>query len=442
MRRFLLLLALAFVPLVGFCDAGAPPPVSFDFAGVSLVTFGQATFKNLLDRDFVMSPEVVAMDRKISMHVKSLPVAEVPAFVESILAGQGIVSTLRDGVYYLTVKSATPVAAMLPVVDTTVAAAAPHAGVHIAPVDLGAGQARDGAAASVRRIDDVSDFYPLRNRSAEFVAAVIGAAFGRQAVAIAGSDLVLTAPKALLVKIKKLIAALDVAPRTIEVSASFVEVARSSSSSRGVSLVASVLGGKLSGSVGQVGASGVLSLGAANFQVVLDALESDGRFRQVSSGRVVGDEQEKMTLSVGDETPTISSTSKDNQGNPIQSVLYRPSGVILDVTSRVAGSGVLTLAVDGQISSFQSTVTGVSGSPTLIKRQVKTRVSVADGEVLVIGGLDDTKTVGAHSGLSFLPRSWGAGSSSDTHTDLVLILSARVLKRDAPAELPDAPAGS
>lgn len=450
--RKLLLLLLA-VPVFVFFPAFAAPspvaPVSLDFSGVSLVTVGQAVFRSLLDRDFVVAPDVVAMDRKISMHVKSLPVDELPAFIENILLDHGIVTTLRNGVYYLSSKnvggvvlpsvsglsSTGDVAAVAP---TSFAAVAPASGRTMFPRAAVAGDAVSGE----RHPDDISEVYPLRHRPPEFISAVVNSAFGLRASVVAGPDLVITGSKELVQKIRKLIVSLDVAPRTIEISASFVEVSRSAGAARGVSLVVSVLGAKLRGAIGGPGASAV-SLGAANFALVLDALENDGRFKQVSNSKVVGDELEKLVLSVGDETPTIGSTSRDQQGNAIQNVVYRPSGVILDVVSRVSGSGVLSLLVDGQISSFVATQTGVSSSPTLIKRQVKTRVSVADGEVLVIGGLDDTKSSRGSSGLSFLPRSWAMGSSSDSHTDLVLILSARVLKRDeVGGGAVDAPAGS
>jgi hypothetical protein len=73
-------------------------------------------------------------------------------------------------------------------------------------------------------------------------------------------------------------------------------------------------------------------------------------------------------------------------------------------------------------------VTGVTGSPTLVKRQVKTQVTVGDGEVILIGGLNDQQSSRSSSALSFFP-SWSAKSSSSSSTDLVLVLSAKVVKQ-------------
>lgn len=207
-----------------------------------------------------------------------------------------------------------------------------------------------------------------------------------------------------------------------------VEVTQNSSAGRGISLIASFLGTRFGAAVGTVNSATALSLKNTNFELVIDALNTDSRFKQISSSRIVGDEYEKLNLTVGDETPTVSSTGKDNSGNSVQNIVYRPSGVIVDVVPKVLGGGKISMAIDGQISSFKNTVTGVSGSPTLIKRQVKTVVTVSEGEVLMIGGLNDAQSAKTVSGLAFLPDAWATNSYSRVQTDLILVLAATIAK--------------
>lgn len=406
MNRFFLLLLLSLLPVFGF-SAPSSAPVAFDLAGVSVVSFLQATYKNLLGRDYVISPEVLAMDKRFSLSVKALDAVALPAFVDDFLLAQGVQSRKRAGIYYLDV-----VAPVLP---------ASSASLRSGVVGLSGegGLVGDGLPPV---FNPVRVYTPM-HRPAEFMVTVINSAFGAPYARLAGAVVVLSAPEARIDEVVRVVHSLDVGARTVEVSASFVEILRSDSSGRGLSLVASVLSSRFGAAFSST--AGSLSVSAGGFQLVLDALQADGRFKQVSNSRVLGDESERMSLTVGDETPTISSAGRDNQGNGVQNIVYRPSGVILDVLPRVLGSGRLSLLVDGQISSFQATVTGVTGSPTLIKRQVKTSVTVADGEVVIIGGLDDTKSSAGRSGFSFLPRSWAGGASSDSHTDLVLILSAK-----------------
>lgn len=209
-------------------------------------------------------------------------------------------------------------------------------------------------------------------------------------MAAAGSNVLITGSEARLKKMRKLLEAVDSLPKRVDVPVSWIEVTSNSATGRGLSLMANVLGAKLGMSLGAVGGSSAVSVKRANFELVIDALNTDGRFRQVSDSRVVGDDYEKLVLIVGDETPTI---------------------------ARLVG---------GQISSFKATATGVTASPTLIKRQVKTKVTVGDGDVLLIGGLNEQQSSGTSNALAFLPF-WPAKSDSSAQTDLVLMLSAKVL---------------
>lgn len=409
----------AAVALVSVLSVGVAAPVdaplSFNLAGVPVVAFLQATYKSVLHRDYVISPDVLAMEKRFTISVRDLPSASAPAFVDDLLMMQGIQSQKRGEIYYLTAAGAVPVVASLPVVASVSLAPAAQVPPEFVPLP-----------AVVEK--SVHVYAPL-HRPAEFMAAVINAAFAQPFASAAGSQVVLSVMPERLDDVLKLAQALDLAVHSVEVQASFVEVMRSDSSNGGLSLVASVLGAKFGVAVGLVGTGpGSVSIVGGNFQAVLSALQADGRFKQVSNSRVLGDDSKNMTLTVGDETPTVSSSGMDNAGNAVQNIVYRPSGVILDVLPRVLGSGRLSLLVDGQISSFQATSTGVTGSPTLVKRQVKTTVTVNDGEVVIIGGLDDKKSSYNRSGFSFLPRSWAGAVSSDTHTDLVLILSAKSTK--------------
>lgn len=414
-----LFISFIFFPLAVFAS-----PISFNFSEVSLLAFSQTTFKNLLHVDYVIAPDVLAMDRKITLSVADVEQSKVLEFVEGILRQQGIALENRSGVYYLVPLvrgDAAPVA-----VASLSAPVSPSAVVdsvvRVQPTVL----SEHGGA--IRKDDDESELYSPSNRSSDFLVSVVAASFGEKSVAAAGADVMITGSETQLKKMRKLLEAVDSLPKLVDVSVSWVEVTSNAGSGRGLSLMANVLGAKLGVSLGAVGSGSAVSLKSANFELVIDALNTDGRFKQVSNSRVVGDDYEKLVLTVGDETPTISSTGKDNSGNSVQNIVYRPSGVIVDVLPKVLGNGRIQLLVDGQISSFKSTATGVTASPTLIKRQVKTKVTVGDGDVLLIGGLNDQQSAGSSSALAFLPF-WPAKSESNSQTDLVLVLSAKVMAR-------------
>jgi len=419
------LLSLVFLPLLAFAK-----PVSFDFNAVSLVAFSQATFRGIMGRDFVISPDVLAADRRITINVKNIDQAEIPAFVTGILKQQGISVTERGGVYYL--DQASRVQPAQEGQQTAQELAQAMYGMPLSPREAAPSLARSSEPvqdrpAFGRAPDDESTVYVPKNRPSDFLASILNAGFGGRAAHVAGSRLVLSGAASDVKKMIALLDSVDVLPSRLDVSASWVEVARTDGVSRGFSLIANVLGTKLGISLGSVNSGSVISLRNTNFELVVDALNTDARFKQISNSRLVADEYEPVRLIVGDETPTVSSTGKDNSGNQVQNVVYRPSGVIVDVVPKVLASGRINMTIDGQISNFKATQTGVNGSPTLIKRQVKTAVTVGDGEVLLIGGLNDTNSTESSSGLPFLPARWSLTSGSRVQTDLVLVLSAKAI---------------
>lgn len=399
-----------FVILLALTNIAWAKPVSLELNGVPVSVFAQATFRGLLHRDYVMAPELVNGDKKITVNVAAIDEQEVPAFVENVLEQQGIAVMEKKGIYYLSLAKTMP--AVAPESTSSGTAAALESPISALPAELPP--------------EPASLVYQPQNRSSDFLVTVLSNAFGSRSAIVAGSNVLLSGTEKDIGKMVDLLSKLDAMPKLVDVSASWIEVTDTASSGRGISVMANVLGAKLGFALGPTSSASAISLRNANFQLVIDALNTDSRFKQVSNSRVVGDDYERLTLTVGDETPTIASTGKDNAGNTVQNIAYRPSGVIVDVTPRVLGNGRIRLVVDGQISNFKQTLTGVTSSPTLLKRQVKTTVTVGDGEVLLIGGLNDSQKSDTTSRWSFLPVGWGGKSGSSVNSDLVLVLSAKV----------------
>lgn len=402
-------------------------PVSLNFSAVPLVAFAEATYKSMLGVDYVIAPEVVTLEKKVTVNVKSIDSAKLAEFVANILLQQGVQVTPREGVYYLelaqilTPEQADQGKAVVPASPTPRSFDFDHVGARVVQ-RVG----EDGLPIVKKEEPTESTMFVPQNRPSDFIVDAINAGFGAKSSQVVGSRVMLTGTRDRLQKMMHLIADLDYLPKSVEVSASWVEVTHTTGAGLGISVAANVLGQKFAANLGTTSSGSALSLTGTNFQLVIDALNTDSRFKQVSNSRMVGDESQKISLIVGDETPTISSTSTNSAGNPVQNIVYRPSGIIIDVFPKVLGSGKINVALDGQISSFQATTNGVAGSPTLIKRQLKTDLTVADGEVLLIGGLNDTQSTKASTGWAFLPDSWSSKNDSGVQTDLVLVLSAKV----------------
>ncbi len=86
---------------------------------------------------------------------------------------------------------------------------------------------------------------------------------------------------------------------------------------------------------------------------------------------------------------------------------------------------VIGLDIVQQLSNFAKTDTGVNNTPTLIKREVSTSVSLNDDDIIVLGGLAENKTSKVRTGLSFLPDVFGSDSDERAKTDIIVVLQAR-----------------
>lgn len=224
-------------------------------------------------------------------------------------------------------------------------------------------------------------------------------------------------------RLTKLLAQVDVPTGEVMAKAYLVEVGKNETEGSALNMVLSLLKGKLELSIAGPVLGNALKLKTSNVELVASALNSDSRFRistapftRVRSGATA-------RLQVGQDVPVLGAVVTNSGGTSSQSVDYRNSGVIIEVAPKVRES-VIDLDLTQTVSDFVQTETGLVNTPTMNKREVRTSLTVEDGEVLVIGGLNQVKTESMKSGLWFLP--WPLSKSSgDRATELVLILELK-----------------
>ena len=96
---------------------------------------------------------------------------------------------------------------------------------------------------------------------------------------------------------------------------------------------------------------------------------------------------------MGNEIPVITRKSDSAQQvegttNIVQEVGYRKTGVQLEIKPLVQANGLVDLAISQQLSeALPSADTSLSGSPTILNRQISTSLTLRDGESLLMGGL-------------------------------------------------------
>ena len=173
---------------------------------------------------------------------------------------------------------------------------------------------------------------------------------------------------------------------------------------------------------------------------VLNTLESKTNVNVVSAPKLLVLNNQTAALQVGDQVPiaTQNSTSNFSNNSPtINSVEYRDTGVILKVTPRVNGSGLVLLDIAQEVSAVNlGAGTGGVGinSPTISTRRITTSVAVQDGEVLALGGLIRNSQTKGRAGLPFLSQIpvvgglFGKQTVTGGKTELIVLLRPRVIR--------------
>jgi len=224
-------------------------------------------------------------------------------------------------------------------------------------------------------------------------------------------------------QLEKLLVQVDDRPGEVMVRGVVYEVSSSDTDGSAFSLALNLLGGKLTGGLGSSNAlDNFVRFKNQTIDAVYSVLSSDSRFKVVSTPSLRVRSGGSGRFTVGQDVPVLGAVTYPGNGQPpVQSVEYRSSGVIFDLQPEVR-EAVVNLNVSQQVSNFVATDTGVNNSPTLIKREVKTALTLADGDIVVLGGLAENKESAGRSGLSFIPSWLHSKTNESSKTEILLVL--------------------
>lgn len=401
--------------------------VGMNFKGITPSAFADAVIRGVLGKDVVMSPEVMGMNTPITVNIRRVEPENVLPVLRATLATVGVKVEEKSGIFY--VERGMPQEAAHDPVSPVAATVSPQSS--LAPSSVVPG---DVPGQEVF-------YYAPRNRTPEFLAQVarlFGARLLQSSTGMVATEststntttsnrqkmdvLVYAVAPEKNDKLRALLEELDRPIAAVHVRAALLEYSNGTDATRSLSGVFDLLKGKLGITyTAGVKAANSLTISGASLSAVLSAVDGDNRFRYLAepSMRVVDGETAKLT--VGQDVPVRGSVSQDRNGNSLQSIEYKTSGVVLTLEPRIMKDAVL-LKVGQQISSFSTTTTSAIDSPTLRKREAQTVVSAAPGELIALGGMDTSEERHSSSGLSFLPSFLRGTSSSSSRSQVLLLL--------------------
>jgi len=151
-------------------------------------------------------------------------------------------------------------------------------------------------------------------------------------------------------------------------------------------------------------ATGALNLGAfllderIDLDVQLEAAESEGEGKVISSPRVVTLDNRKASIEQGVSIPFQTFENGDAKLEFIDAVLR------LDVTPHITQDRSIIMKIEVQRNAPDDSVPTPTGSPAIAKNEAETETLVKDGQTLVIGGIYVVRSSDRQSRVPYLHK--------------------------------------
>lgn len=177
--------------------------------------------------------------------------------------------------------------------------------------------------------------------------------------------------------------------------------------------------------------------GTATLGMLASAIESNGDGNILSTPNLLMLDNEEAKIMVGQNIPIVTgsyTTSGSGSTNPFTTVERKDVGILLKVKPQVSDGGSITLTVQQEVSSVDSSVnTSGAGLATKV-RTIDTKVLVDNNQTIVLGGLIEEKVSGTQSKVPLLGDIPVLGSlfrydsRSREKVNLMVFLRPRILR--------------
>ena len=168
---------------------------------------------------------------------------------------------------------------------------------------------------------------------------------------------------------------------------------------------------------------------------ILDALHTVTGVKVLSNPSLVVINNQAATLQVGDVVPvsTGSATVLTTNNTVVNTIDYRNTGIILRVSPRINVNGNVRLDVEQEISNV-SPATAASLTPTVSERKVRSSISVATGQTVLLAGLISEQQNKQRNGIPLFDQIPGLGDAFShqdkkmARTELIIFIRPQIIR--------------
>jgi general secretion pathway protein D len=175
---------------------------------------------------------------------------------------------------------------------------------------------------------------------------------------------------------------------------------------------------------------------------ILDALHTVTGVKVLSNPSLVVINNQAATLQVGDVVPvsTGSATVLTTNNTVVNTIDYRNTGIILRVSPRINVNGNVRLDVEQEISNV-SPATAASLTPTVSERKVRSSISVATGQTVLLAGLISEQQNSTRNGIPLFDEIPGLGDAfshqdrKTARTELIIFIRPQIIRDSMDAHM-------
>jgi len=166
----------------------------------------------------------------------------------------------------------------------------------------------------------------------------------------------------------------------------------------------------------------------------LSALQRNGKLKILSSPSIATLDNSEALIESGKDVP-FQTTSGSASGST--TVEYKSATLRLTVTPHVIADKMIKLKIDAKKDEVDTKTNAVNGYPYIIKKLAHTQLIIADGNTVVIGGLDRETKSDNNTGvpwlkdLPFLGNLFKKQSTSKEFEKLLIFITPRILTNKA-----------
>jgi len=175
------------------------------------------------------------------------------------------------------------------------------------------------------------------------------------------------------------------------------------------------------------------------FGALINAVQSDSNSNILSTPHITTNNNVPASILFGQEIPvaTGEALSSANYNNTFRTIQRQNVGIELDVTPQINAGDQVRLDLRQQVSSIAGPVSSSNSELIINKREIKTTVTVGDGEIVVLGGLlDDNERrtiekVPLLGSIPLLGELFKSRARSHVKTNLMVFIRPTILKNGA-----------